>query len=507
MPDEKAETFADAEFLEDILPAKRIAQEGVRDHVGKHLGILDLRELFIERLGHTVAAFAELGADAQHLRGQRLGFKFLRRTRGQRPDPRDRERSFLEEASELHPCQPLQDQVGSPIVPLHAGAHQADPGDVVKIRRRSPLLDSASQQRNAEHPLLLQGPGQHLPIARLEDVERQQGIGEEQCGQHHHGHVLGEIYWLVGVEVHGAKRGASFNSYVATGVVDFSTTGFPSRMPAETNEFEIVTVASGARSLRSREHGETFHPVVGPMTEARALHVEQQRLVERAHATTGEFVIWDVGLGAAANAIAVIEGFRDFSGDAQVELHSFDETTTPLTFALTHAETLGYVAPHQHAIAQLLDQGKTQDGAVRWHLHHGDFRKLLHQAPAPHAMLYDPYSPRANPELWTLEHFTTVFNRLDPRHSCLWSNYTRSTAVRVTLLLAGFFVGRGAATGEKEETTLASNDLLLIPAPLDRAWLQRAARSTRAAPLRSGGEGGPISATDFARLTAHPQFA
>ena len=278
-------------------------------------------------------------------------------------------------------------------------------------------------------------------------------------------------------------------------------------MPEKMNEFEIVTVASGARSLRSREHGETFHPVVGPMTEARGLHVEQQRLVERARATNGKFVIWDVGLGAAANAVAVIEAFCGFDGRARIELHSFDETTAPLAFALTHAESLGYVPPHRHAIEQLLDQGTTTDGAVRWRLHCADFRALGSEAPAPHAMLYDPYSPRANPDLWTLEHFTSLASRLDPARGCLWSNYTRSTAVRVTLLLAGFFVGRGAATGEKDETTLASNHLALLTQPFDHHWLGRVRRSTASAPLRFGGNAGPISAEDFARLSAHPQFA
>lgn len=277
-------------------------------------------------------------------------------------------------------------------------------------------------------------------------------------------------------------------------------------MPGKINEFEIVTVASGARSLRSREHGETFHPVVGPMTEARGLHVEQQRLVERARATTGKFVIWDVGLGAAANAVAVIEAFRGFDGAARIELHSFDETIAPLAFALTHAESLGYIALHRPAIEQLLEEGAATNGAVRWRLHRRDFRALAHDAPAPHAILYDPYSPRANPELWTLEHFTRLLARLDPARPCLLSNYTRSTAVRVTLLLAGFFVGHGHATGEKDQTTMAANCRDILEAPLDAAWLGRVRRSTASAPLRRGGQAEPISVEDFARLAAHPQF-
>ena len=36
----------------------------------------------------------------------------------------------------------------------------------------------------------------------------------------------------------------------------------------DSDEFAIVTVQSGVRSLRSQRFGETFHPVVGPMAEA-----------------------------------------------------------------------------------------------------------------------------------------------------------------------------------------------------------------------------------------------
>ncbi len=279
-------------------------------------------------------------------------------------------------------------------------------------------------------------------------------------------------------------------------------------MPASQDpaEFEIVTVQSGARSLRSREFGETFHPVVGPMAEAVTLHVRQQRLVERAALADGSLVIWDVGLGAAANAVAVLEAFANQPA-GRVELHSFDQTTAPLAFALEHAEALEYLAPHIDALACLIEQGEWRTPSLRWYFHPGDFRTGMNAAPAPHAVLYDPYSPAANPGLWTLEHFTELRARLDPARPCLLTNYTRSTAVRVTLLLAGFFVGHGHATGEKDQTTIAANTLELLEAPLDACWLERVRRSTRSAPLRVAGSPGNIAACDFAALAAHRQFA
>ncbi|MEI9892480.1 MAG: MnmC family methyltransferase [Chthoniobacter sp.] len=272
--------------------------------------------------------------------------------------------------------------------------------------------------------------------------------------------------------------------------------------------FDLVTVQSGDRSLRSRECGETFHPVVGPMNEAVALHVRQQRLVERATASGGKFVIWDVGLGAAANAIAAIEALAGrVNADAGVEIHSFDVTDAALRFALTHAVDLGYLVPHVASVEALLAEGEAVESNIRWRFHSGDFRDTMAAAPAPHAVLYDPYSPQSNPGMWTLDHFTRLRACLAPDAPCLLTNYTRSTAVRVTLLLAGFFVGHGHATGEKDQTTIASNDLAMLEEPLDTGWLKRVDRSTNAAPLRSTSAGpAPISPEDWARLSAHAQF-
>jgi hypothetical protein len=75
------------------------------------------------------------------------------------------------------------------------------------------------------------------------------------------------------------------------------------------------------------------------------------------------------------------------------------------------------------------------------------------------------------------------------------------------LLLAGFFVGAGHATGEKEETTIAANTLDLIAEPLDRIWLQRARNSTSAEPMwEPVYRQAPLSGETWAKLQKHPQF-
>ena len=297
--------------------------------------------------------------------------------------------------------------------------------------------------------------------------------------------------------------------------------------------FSLVTVASGATSLRSEEHGETFHPVIGPMAEARGLHIAGSRIIERAGECARPFVIWDIGLGAAANAVAVLESLAEAHCPARVEMHSFDCTAKPLEFALHHAAELGYLTRWREPVESLLKTNRAAAGKVDWHFHLGDFRELVRESHegvrdsrggdrgifaeqggghsvnwklplpvAPDAILYDPYSPESNPGMWTLEHFTRLRSCLDPTRPCTLTSYSRSTSVRVTLMLAGFHTGCGGSTGEKDETTLAATHRGLLAHPLDAEWLTRVSRSTRGAPLRERPSPGRISPEDLARLRA-----
>ena len=77
-------------------------------------------------------------------------------------------------------------------------------------------------------------------------------------------------------------------------------------------DYQIVPLANGEKTLFSASYGEKLHPGLGPSAEAELLYVRQLKIRERLQAQRGEFVIWDVGLGAAANALAVLRATREF---------------------------------------------------------------------------------------------------------------------------------------------------------------------------------------------------
>ena len=283
-------------------------------------------------------------------------------------------------------------------------------------------------------------------------------------------------------------------------------------------EFKLVSVR-GAYSVHAVAYGETMHPAIGPAAEAEALYVEQLKLRDRIAAHQGEFVVWDIGLGAAANVVAVLRCGRDIS--SKVRIISFDNTIEPLRFAVQNAAPLKYLAGYEEVISRLCSgesdvtftNGKQE---VRWQTFIADFPKWLgdyvrnskRDVPAPDAILFDAFSPKKNPAMWTAPLFADLFQALDPLRPCALATYSRSTMFRAALLLAGFFVGAGHATGEKEETTIAANALHLLEKQLPRDWLQRAQISTSAEPLWDPTyRQQALTRETFEKLCRHPQFS
>ena len=289
---------------------------------------------------------------------------------------------------------------------------------------------------------------------------------------------------------------------------------------SSTAAYRIVKLASGVHSVHSVAHRETFHPVIGPVAEAQALYVRQLRLPERMAAHSGEFVIWDVGLGAAANVLTVLRATR--SANCPLRIISFDpHLIEPLQFALANSEILGYFDDYEKPVATFLRDSAVQFSdagrEINWELHLGDFPAFLahilahppaQPIPAPHAILFDAFSPAKNPAMWTQPLFANLFRLLDPARPCALPTYSRSTMLRVSLLLAGFYVGAGHATGEKEETTIAANTLDLITEPLDAHWLRRVRNSTSAEPLwEPVYRQAPLSPETWEKLQQYPQFS
>ena len=318
--------------------------------------------------------------------------------------------------------------------------------------------------------------------------------------------------------------------------------GVPPRRPKASRphrrgDYEIVRGPLGAFSVRQISSGEVMHSVNRPSDEANALYVEQSGLAKllvlpqaatslQRDGTTAdasppepELVIWDVGLGAASNAMAAIACFeavcalRDATELRPVRLISFECDLDPLHLATrksAYFPHLHHAAPHR-----LLEAGRWTHalGRFTWELVEGDFLTTFPSSAPPDLVFYDPFSAKTDTALWRTDAFARLVAFGGTKPMALYT-YSASTAVRVALLAAGFWVAEGVGTGPKATTTIAFTFPQRDPASLDlagrsiawlgEAWLARWRRSDSKIPV-------DLSETEkeaFAqRIEAHRQFA
>jgi len=256
--------------------------------------------------------------------------------------------------------------------------------------------------------------------------------------------------------------------------------------PARDGDFELVTLRNGTRAVRHLGHGEVMHPSVGPWQEARALYVEQSRLAEKLEVEGPPLRVWDVGLGAGTNAVAALTCARELGARQRRELEivSFEIDLAPLRLALADAQGFPFLQPFMAAGQALLKEGRWSDGRSHWQLHLGDAAELWRGVWEPADLIFfDPFSPASNPRLWTPAAFSSLrAHARNDRDGCTLFTYSAATPTRVSLLLGGFYVGTGVATGMKKETTVAATARSLLEQPLDARWISRWERSAAQAP-------------------------
>jgi queuine tRNA-ribosyltransferase len=294
-----------------------------------------------------------------------------------------------------------------------------------------------------------------------------------------------------------------------------------------------VLVRDGVGRIRDASSGEVMHSVTDPMAEARSLYVEQSQLAARLiEPTPAALVVWDVGLGAAANAMAAIEAAEGLigappghglaqaqgivaqakagalampaRGGRQLLLVSFENDVDSLVLALRHPAWFKHL---RHAAPRRLladDRWECAAAKVEWRLIRGDFSATKFAAPPPDLVFFDPFSFKTNGALWTLQAFREMADLWTGKAVELYT-YSHSTCVRAAMLAAGLHVAKGRATGPKAETTIGltpraaalphGHELLGAP------WLSKWRRSDAQAP--SGADAGDLWR---AALLSHSQF-
>lgn len=248
--------------------------------------------------------------------------------------------------------------------------------------------------------------------------------------------------------------------------------------------YEVVEQKGGFFSIRQTGSGEIMHSVSDPLTESKKLYIEQASLShELSLEKSDPYLIWDVGLGAATNAMATIFAYEEHAKSRTITrpltIISFENDLDSLRLALKNPSRFPQV--RHPAPASLLKNGRWQskDALCSWTLLEGDFISRIDDAPSPDCIYYDPFSLHTDTAMWERSLFMKIRSRCRDEGTKLFT-YSAATKIRGILLSSGFYVGKGPATGPKLDTTSAYSNSGIVPHRqllLGKDWLDRWARS------------------------------
>src|ERR1700758_1292900 len=107
---------------------------------------------------------------------------------------------------------------------------------------------------------------------------------------------------------------------------------------------EIVAFSNGSFSVKPLFSEEAMHSHIGPWQEAQQIYIQQSGLADRLQQSGPPLVIFDLGMGIAANTLAAIDCFFAARARRDLRVISFERHLDGLRLALARSEHFPWIA-------------------------------------------------------------------------------------------------------------------------------------------------------------------
>lgn len=214
---------------------------------------------------------------------------------------------------------------------------------------------------------------------------------------------------------------------------------------------DLLYTNDGSATLFSHQFNESYNSILcGALSESYEKHVkpvfsQRQRFNER-------IKILDVCFGLGYNTFAALLYAKKLGICIDITSPEIDENLPNKLLNFTFPQEFNEL---KCVIKDLADKGESSFCGSTIKIVFGDFRKTIHTIENQFdAVFQDPFSLRNNHLLWSFEYFCELYSKMS--NFGILTTYSRSSAVRLTLNEAGFFVYELTLNAPIRSGTIAS---------------------------------------------------
>ncbi|WP_439345985.1 tRNA (5-methylaminomethyl-2-thiouridine)(34)-methyltransferase MnmD [Vacuolonema iberomarrocanum] len=197
----------------------------------------------------------------------------------------------------------------------------------------------------------------------------------------------------------------------------------------------------GSFTFFSETFGEAFHSMRGARAEAFEKFARATHLRERA--TGDRLCILDVCYGLGYNTAAALETIWAVNPYCHVTVYGLELDVTVPRAAVQPPLIESWSLALRPILVELAESCCCDRPNLTARLLIGDARQTIQTLPyqgvQADAILFDPFSPRRCPQLWTVEFFAAIARCLATEG--VLATYSRAASVRRALQLAGLHIG------------------------------------------------------------------
>jgi tRNA U34 5-methylaminomethyl-2-thiouridine-forming methyltransferase MnmC len=222
-------------------------------------------------------------------------------------------------------------------------------------------------------------------------------------------------------------------------------------------QYKFLSTKDKTPTLFSEAFQEACHSLDGAWEETCFNYLEGCEIPQKSK--EGPLSILEVGFGPGVGLQVVSDFFQKSRPQESFSFYSFELDRGLVEWALSHWPSKGLPLEGEFIEDGDLSFFKGKIGQGEIFIFMGDARKTLLMAKEKNllkpvqAIFQDPFSPKKNPSLWTLEWFNDL--RSVSSQDVLLSTYSSSSSIRKSLKEAGWILTNAPGFSSKRTSTRA----------------------------------------------------